>query len=71
MYDEREQLDNLVWDENDEDYKSLLRMRRTSTCDEVERLAKQLFGATTTTFMSPISRRLQHPLPNPTSRHLP
>jgi hypothetical protein len=44
MYDEQEELDNLVWDKNDKDSdKSLKHMRLKTTCREVERLAQQRF----------------------------
>ncbi|KAK4034488.1 phosphotransferase [Parachaetomium inaequale] len=44
MYDGQEELDNLVWDKNDEDAdKSLKKMRLKTTCREVERLAAQRF----------------------------
>jgi hypothetical protein len=45
MYDRQEELDNLVWDKNDEDSdKALKQMRLKATCREVERLAGQCFG---------------------------
>ncbi|KAH6628112.1 hypothetical protein F5144DRAFT_654088 [Chaetomium tenue] len=54
MYDGQEELDNLVWDKNDEDSdKSLKRMRLKTTCREVERLAKEQFGAPAT-LVSPL-----------------
>ena len=54
MYDGQEELDNLVWDKNDEDSeKSLKQMRLKTTCRRVERLAEQRFG-TGTTLMSPL-----------------
>jgi hypothetical protein len=54
MYNGREQLDDLVWDKNDDEHdESLKRMRLSSTCRKVERLAEQLF-CTTATFVSPI-----------------
>ena len=54
MYDGQEELDNLVWDKNDEDSdKSLKQMRLKTTCREVERLAKQWCGAPAT-LVSPL-----------------
>jgi hypothetical protein len=54
MYAFQEELDNFVWDKTDEDaHKSLMRMRRTKTCREVERLAGALFG-TQATLVSPL-----------------
>jgi hypothetical protein len=49
MYDGQEELDNLVWDKNDEDSdKSLKRMRLKTTRREVERLAGERFGTRAT-----------------------
>ena len=54
MYDGQQELDNLVWDKNDEDSdRSLKQMRLTTTCRGVERLAKQRFG-TRATLVSPL-----------------
>ena len=54
MYDEQEELDNFVWDKNDEDSdKSLKHMRLKATCREVERLAQQRF-TTRATLVSPL-----------------
>ncbi|KAI3319980.1 phosphotransferase [Xylariaceae sp. AK1471] len=45
MYDGQEELDNLVWDKNDEDSeKSLKELRLKTMCRQVERLAMQKFG---------------------------
>ncbi|KAJ3533091.1 hypothetical protein NM208_g8141 [Fusarium decemcellulare] len=54
MYDGQEELDNLVWDKNDEDSdKARKRMRLKTTCRKVEQLAKDKFDKTAT-FISPI-----------------
>ena len=53
-YDGQEELDDLVWDKNDEDSeKSLKQMRLKTTCRGVERLAEQRFG-TGATLVSPL-----------------
>ena len=54
MYYGQEELDNLVWNKNDEDSdNSLKQMRLKATCREVERLAEQHFG-TQATLVSPL-----------------
>ncbi|KAK4158280.1 hypothetical protein C8A00DRAFT_10976 [Chaetomidium leptoderma] len=55
MYDQQEELDNLIWNKNDEDSdKSLKQMRLTATCREVERLAEQMFKRPAT-LVSPLA----------------
>lgn len=45
MYDGQEDLDNVVWDKNDDDWdEALKRMRLKTTCRQVERLASECFG---------------------------
>ncbi|KAK2021946.1 hypothetical protein LX32DRAFT_574415 [Colletotrichum zoysiae] len=45
MYDGQEELDNLVWDKNDEESgEAQNQMRLKSTCRKVEELAKEKFG---------------------------
>ncbi|KAK2018413.1 phosphotransferase [Colletotrichum eremochloae] len=54
MYDGQEELDNLVWDKNDEDSdEAQNRMRLKSTCRKVEDLAKEKFGKPAT-LISPL-----------------
>jgi len=54
MYDGQEELDNLVWDKNDEDSEeSQKRMRLKTTCRQVEHLAEQKFGRPAT-LVSPL-----------------
>ncbi len=54
MYDGQEELDNLVWDKNDEDWdESLKQMRLKTTCRQVEELAEQRLGMSTT-LVSPL-----------------
>ncbi|KAL3419901.1 phosphotransferase [Phlyctema vagabunda] len=54
MYDGQEELDNLVWDKNDEDSEEATkRMRLKTTCRQVELLAAQLFGKPAT-LISPL-----------------
>ncbi|KAI0528490.1 phosphotransferase [Xylaria digitata] len=54
MYDGQEELDNLVWDKNDEDSeKSQKEMQLKSRCRLVERLAMEKFGRTAT-LVSPL-----------------
>jgi hypothetical protein len=54
VYDGQEELDNLVWDKNDEDSdRSVKEMRLTTKCRSVERLAEQKFGKTAT-LVSPL-----------------
>lgn len=54
MYDGQEELDNLVWDKNDEDEdESQKQMRLKTTCRQVENLAKQKFGERAT-LISPL-----------------
>ncbi|KAK1766503.1 hypothetical protein QBC33DRAFT_578854 [Phialemonium atrogriseum] len=54
MYDGQEELDNLVWDKNDEDWdESLKQMRLKTTCRQVEHLAELKYGKTAT-LISPL-----------------
>jgi hypothetical protein len=54
MFDGQEELDNLVWDKNDEDSEeSQKRMRLKTTCRQVEHLAEQKFGRPAT-LVSPL-----------------
>ncbi|KDN67149.1 putative phosphotransferase [Colletotrichum sublineola] len=54
MYDGQEELDNLVWDKNDEDSdEAQNRMRLKSTCRKVEELAMEKFGKPAT-LISPL-----------------
>ncbi|KAH8804513.1 phosphotransferase [Xylogone sp. PMI_703] len=54
MYDGKEELDNLVWDKNDEDYdRAEKQMRLTTTCRKVEDLVREKLGHTAT-LISPL-----------------
>lgn len=54
MYDGQEELDNLVWDKNDEDWdESLKQMRLKTTVRQVEHLAELKYGKTAT-LISPL-----------------
>ncbi|KAH8595133.1 phosphotransferase [Bisporella sp. PMI_857] len=54
MYNGQEELDNLVWDKNDEaSDESQKQMRLTTTCRQVEHLAEQKFGKPAT-LVSPL-----------------
>ncbi|KAH6981059.1 hypothetical protein BKA56DRAFT_673502 [Ilyonectria sp. MPI-CAGE-AT-0026] len=44
MYDGQEELDNLVWDNDDDGDESLKQMRLKTTCRQVEDLSEQKFG---------------------------
>jgi aminoglycoside phosphotransferase (APT) family kinase protein len=49
MYDDQEQMDNLVWDKNDEDsLQGQMQMRLHTTCRKVEEVAEAHFGKPTT-----------------------
>ncbi|KAI5460752.1 phosphotransferase [Mariannaea sp. PMI_226] len=54
MYDGQEELDNLVWDKNDEDSdEAQKRMRLKTTCRKVEQLTEEKFGKSAT-LVSPL-----------------
>ncbi|KAK1973252.1 phosphotransferase [Colletotrichum cereale] len=54
MYDGQEELDNLVWDKNDEDHdEAQRRMRLSTTCRKVAELAEEKFGKPAT-LISPL-----------------
>lgn len=53
MYDGQEELDNLVWDKNDDDGdESLKQMRLKTRCRQVEDLSEQKFGKKATLMSS-------------------